>query len=84
MYPHYFQPLFILFLVFNISIDIASVSEILASPFYELIAFASFVFCFFFVFLGLHPWHMEVPWLEVELELHPLACTTATAMPDLS
>ena len=41
-------------------------------------------FFFFFVFLGLHPWHMEVPWLEVELELYPLACTTATAMPDLS
>ena len=28
----------------------------------------SFLF-FFFVFLGLYPWHMEVPRLGVELEL---------------
>ena len=38
----------------------------------------------FFVFLGPHPWHMEVPRLEVELELQLPAYTTATAMPDLS
>ena len=25
--------------------------------------------CLFFCFLGLHPWHMEVPRLGVELEL---------------
>ena len=31
-------------------------------------------------FLGPHPWHMEVPWLGVELELQLLAYTTATAM----
>ena len=37
---------------------------------------------FFFVFLGLHLQHMEVPRLGVELELQLLAYITAT--PDLS
>ena len=41
-------------------------------------------FCFVFVFLGLHTWHMEVPRLGVELELLPLAYARATAMRDLS
>ena len=40
-------------------------------------------FILFCLFLG-HPWHMEVPSLGVELELQPLAYTTATAMPDPS
>ena len=39
---------------------------------------------FFFGFLGLHPWHMEVPRLGVESELHLPAYATATATPDLS
>ena len=39
---------------------------------------------FFFVFLGPHPQHMEVPRLGVELELQLPAYPTATAMPDLS
>ena len=39
---------------------------------------------FFFAFLGLHPRHMEVPRLEVKLELQLLAYTTATAVPDTS
>ena len=39
---------------------------------------------FFFFFLGWHLWHMEVPRLGVWSELQLLACTTATAMPDLS
>ena len=39
---------------------------------------------FFFLFLCPHLWHMEVPRLEVESELHQLASTTATAMGDLS
>ena len=34
---------------------------------------------FFFCFLGLHPWHMEVPRLGVESELRLLASTPATA-----
>jgi len=38
----------------------------------------------FFVFLGSHPRHMEVPRLGVELELQLLTYTTATAMPDPS
>ena len=46
-----------------------------------------FFFCFlgiFFAFLGLHPWHVEVPRLGVELELQPPAYATATAMRDPS
>ena len=41
---------------------------------------------FFFspVFLGPHPWHIEVPRLGVELELQPLAYTTAVVMLDPS
>jgi len=42
----------------------------------------SILFFFFFVFLGQHPWHKEVPRLEVKLELP--VYTTATAMQDLS
>ena len=38
------------------------------------------IFLFDFAFLGLHPWHMEVPRLGVESELQLLAYTTATAM----
>ena len=33
----------------------------------------------FVLFLGLHPWHMQIPRLGVELELQMLAYTTATA-----
>ena len=43
-----------------------------------------YLFIYFFVFLGLHLWHMEVPRLEVESELKPLAYATATAMWDPS
>ena len=43
-----------------------------------------FLFLIFFVFVGLHPWHMEVPRLGVELELQPLAYARATAKQDLS
>ena len=39
---------------------------------------------FFFVFLGLHPEHMEVPSLGVKSELYLLAYATATAMRDPS
>jgi len=45
------------------------------------------LFFFFFCllsFLGLPPWHMEVPRLGVKLELLLPAYTRATAMPDLS
>ena len=38
----------------------------------------------FFVFLGPHPEHMEVPRLGVTSELWPPAYTTTTAMPDPS
>ena len=44
---------------------------------------ATFV-CLFFVFLGPHPRHSEVPRLGVELELKLPAYTTATTMPDPS
>ena len=39
---------------------------------------------YFFVFLGLHSWHMEVPRPGVELELQLPAYSTATAMLDPS
>ena len=41
-------------------------------------------FAFFLVFLGLYPWHMEIPRLGVDSELWLLACTTATATLDPS
>ena len=39
---------------------------------------------FFFCFLGLHLWYMEVPRLGVKSELQLPAYITATAMQDLS
>ena len=46
--------------------------------------FFCFVFIFIFCFLGLHPQHMEVPRLGVQLELWPLAYARVTAMQDPS
>ena len=43
-----------------------------------------FGFYLFIVFLGPHPWHMEVPRLGVESELQLPAYTAATATPDPS
>ena len=40
--------------------------------------------CLFIYFLGLHPWHMEVPRLGVDSELQLPICITATATWDLS
>ena len=42
------------------------------------------IFFFFYFFLGPYPQHMEVPRLGVESEPQLAACTTATAMPDVS
>ena len=39
---------------------------------------------FCFLFLGLHPWHIEVPRLGVKSELQLSAYTTVTATPDPS
>ena len=39
---------------------------------------------FFFVFLGLYPWHVEVPRLGVQLERQVPAYTSVTATQDLS
>ena len=41
-------------------------------------------FIYLFVFLVLYLRHMEVPRVEVKLELQLQACTTVTATPDLS
>ena len=38
----------------------------------------------YFLYLGLHPWHMEVPRLGVSSELQLLACSTATVTQDPS
>ena len=43
-----------------------------------------FFFLFFFCFLRLHPWHMDVPRLGVESELQLPSIATATATLDLS
>ena len=43
-----------------------------------------FTFSLFVLFLGPYPWHMEVPRLQVELELQLLAYATAAATPDPS
>ena len=50
--------------------------------FFSVCFFFSFFLCF--CFLGPHPQHMEIPSLEVKLELRLPAYTTATAMWDLS
>mgnify|MGYP001469406772 CR=1 FL=1 len=39
-------------------------------------------FVFYFIFLGLHLWHMEVPRLGVQLEQLLPAYAKATAIPD--
>ena len=49
------------------------------------ICFNSLFFTYlFFIFLGPHPWHMEVPRLGLKSELQLQAYTAATAMQDLS
>ena len=51
----------------------------------EVLLFQVFFVCLFvFVFLGLHLWHMDIPWLGVRLELHLPAYTTTTPIPNLS
>ena len=47
------------------------------------VSFMDYIFFFFFVFLGPHPRHMEIPRLGVTLELQLPAYTTATSTPDL-
>ena len=42
------------------------------------------IFFFWSFFLGPHQWHMVAPRLEVKLELQLPACTTATAVSNLS
>ena len=44
------------------------------------ISFLDIVFGFVCLFFGLHPWHLEVPRLGVELELQLPAYVIATAM----
>ena len=49
-----------------------------------LFSLSPFFFFFFLAFLGLYPWHMEVPRLGVKPELQLPAYTTATIPPDPS
>ena len=51
------------------------------SFFFFLFFFFFFFFCSYFVSLGLHLWHTEVPRLEVESELKPPAYATSTSDP---
>ena len=46
------------------------------------LSYSLFLSFFLLVFLGLYPWHMEDPRLEVEMELQLPAYDTATAMRD--
>ena len=52
--------------------------------YYILFIHLFFVVAVFFFFLGLHPWHMEVPRPGVKLELQLPAYTTARATVDPS
>ena len=58
-------------------------ASLVGEPLHLYLYLLFFIFIFL-LFLGLHPWHMEVPRLAVESELQLLACTTDTAKPDLS
>ena len=69
--------------MYSSSVKIFEHKQITSATYVCWLKFFLFFF-FFFVFFGSHPWHMEIPRLGVELELQPLAYTTATAMPDLS
>ena len=51
---------------------------------YYHLHFILFIYFCLFVFLGPHPWCMEVPSLGVKLEPQLLAYATATATPDPS
>ena len=53
-------------------------------PYFSIVTGNQFDFFFFLVFLGLHPWHIEVPRLGIELELQLPDYTTVTAKPYLS
>ena len=48
------------------------------------IYYSYYCYYYYFVFLGPHPWHVEVPRLGVESESQLPAYARATAMPDLS
>ena len=55
-------------------IPVSVIRDLCAWPLVALAeVFVSSFLCFVFVFLGPHPWHMEVPRLGVELELQLLA-----------
>ena len=56
----------------------------LSSSSLRMVSLVALFFIFIFCFLGLHPWHMEVPKLGVEWELQLLAYTTVTATQDSS
>ena len=53
-------------------------------PRQELLVLFVFIFYLFFVFLGLHLKHMEVPRLGIQSELQLPVYATATAMQDPS
>ena len=56
-------------------------------PYQENFSIFLFIYlfvCLFIYFLGLHPWHMEVPRLGVDSELQLPIYITATATWDLS
>ena len=55
-----------------------------AIKFYTFFGGVAYLLISLFVFLGPHPWHMEIPRPGAELELQLPAYIAATAAPDLS
>ena len=60
------------------------ITDLLFKCSFYLILFLSPFFYFYFLFLGLHSWHMEVSRLGVKFEKQQQACATAIATPDPS
>ena len=64
-------------------LTVEKISKNLFKKMSAVIIFSNYLFIYLFCFLGLHPQHMEVPRLGVELELQPPVYTTAAATQDL-
>ena len=69
---------------FTLSEKLSLTSSTAAAPAFFYLPNVFFFSFFYFLFLGLHSWHMEVPRRGVKLELQLPAYTTTTATQDLS
>ena len=80
----YFLMIFIFSIIVGLQYSVLFYVKINFISYPFLIFLFLFIYLFIFCFLGPHLWLMEVARLWVQLELQLLACTTATATPDLS